>query len=130
MLAAFTIRDKNSEIVARHIVSSLGPPRLTSNQAVQLARRSQRLRDWIGQYRGVSGHATLGDDRVWTVQFDAGDGSEVAEARVFDTSMSLIDVRTGPQVDWQLARGEPDSYGRLINRWWVFLPLCLVFLVG
>src|SRR5207245_5656011 len=83
-----------------------------------------------GQYRGVHGEASLGEDRVWTVRFDAGDGSEVAEARVYDTSMSLIDVRTGPQVDWQLARGEPDSYGRLINRWWVFLPLCLLFLGG
>jgi len=130
VLASFTIRDSNSAIVARHIVSSLGPPRLTSDQAVQLARRSQRLRDWVDQYQGVRGEATLGDDRVWTVRFDAGDGSEVAEARVYDTSMSLIDVRTGPQVDWQLARGEPDSYGRLINRWWVFLPLCLLFLGG
>jgi hypothetical protein len=130
VLADFTIRDSNSAVVARHIVSTLGPPRLTSDQAVQLARRSQRLRDWVGQYHGVRGNATLGDDRVWTVRFDAGDGSEVAEARVYDTSMSLIDVRTGPQVDWQLARGEPNSYGRLINRWWVFLPLCLIFLGG
>ena len=48
---------------------------------------------------------------------DAGD--EVAEARVYDTSMTLIEVRTGPQVDWMLARGLPDSYGRMVNRWWV-----------
>src|SRR5204863_4518895 len=125
-----TTGETNCENVACHIVSSLGPARPASNATGQRARRSQRLRDWIGQYRGVSGNATLGDDRIWTVQFDAGDGSEVAEARVYDTSMSLIDVRRGPQVDWQLARGEPDSYGRLINRWWVFLPLCLVFLGG
>ena len=32
VLASFTIRDSNSAIVARHIVSSLGPPRLTSDQ--------------------------------------------------------------------------------------------------
>ena len=54
----------------------------------------------------------------------------MAEARVYDTSMTLTDVRTGPQVDWQLARGEPESYGRLANRWWVFLPLCALFLGG
>jgi glycosyl transferase family 87 len=130
VLASFTIRDRDSAIVAHHVASVLGPPRLTSDQAVQLARRSQSLRDWIGQYRRVQGSASLGDDRVWTVRFDARDGSEVAEARVYDTSMSLIGVRTGPQVDWQLARGEPNSYGRLANRWWVFLPLCLIFLGG
>jgi hypothetical protein len=130
VLASFTIRDSTSAVIARHIASKLGPPRLTSDQAVRLARRSQRLRDWVGQYKGVNAQATLGDDRVWTVRFDAGDGSEVAEARVYDTSMSVIGVRTGPQVDWQLARGEPDSYGKLVNRWWVFLPLCFLFLGG
>src|ERR1043165_7517974 len=39
VLADFTIRDPNRPIAPRHIVSTLGPPRLTSDQAVQLARR-------------------------------------------------------------------------------------------
>ena len=130
VLAAFTIRDSNSAVLARHIPSALGPPRLSSDQAVELARRSAALREWTALYTGVRGQATLGDDRVWTVRFDDGQGKEVAEARVYDTSMSLLGVRTGPQVDWQLARGQPDSYGRLVNRWWVFLPLCAIFLAG
>jgi hypothetical protein len=130
VLASFTIKDATSAVIARHIASVLGPPRLTSDQAVQLARRSRSLRDWVGQYPGVGATATLGDDRVWTVRFEDRDGNEVAEARVYDTSMSLVGVRTGPQVDWQLARGQPDSYGRLVNRWWLFVPLCLVFLGG
>ncbi|MDX6548593.1 MAG: hypothetical protein QOG33_2143, partial [Gaiellales bacterium] len=130
VLASFTIKDATGAVISHHLASDLGPPRLTSDQAIVLARRSTTLRDWVAQYHGVQPQATLGDDRVWTVRFDDPDGNEVAEARVYDTSMSLIDVRTGPQVDWQLARGQPESYGRLVNRWWVFLPLCLIFLGG
>src|SRR5205085_3941416 len=88
------------------------------------------LRDWIGQYPGVHASATLGDDRVWTISYSDRSGQEVAEARIDDTSMTMTGLRTGPQVGWELARGEPQSYGRLANRWWVFLPLCLLFLAG
>ena len=130
VLASFRIDDRTSAILSTDIVSKLGPPRLTSAEAIRLAHRSAALRDWIGQYTGVQPSASLGDDRVWTIKYDDGAGSEVAEARVDDTSISLVGVRTGPQVDWQLARGEPSSYGRLANRWWIFLPLCAVFLGG
>jgi hypothetical protein len=130
VLASFRIEDATSAILSSRITPTLGPPRLTVKQAIALADRSSALRDWIGQYPGVQPVATLGDDRVWTISYDARNGDEVAEARVYDTSMTLTGVRTGPQVGWQLARGEPNSYGRLANRWWIFLPLSALFLGG
>ncbi|HWH64783.1 MAG TPA: hypothetical protein VNS99_01730, partial [Gaiellales bacterium] len=130
VLASFKIDDSTSAILNTTVTPKLGPPRLTSAEAITLARRSGALRSWIAQYPGVEATATLGDDRVWTIAFDDRDGAQVAAARVSDTAMTLTNVRTGPQVDWQLARGEPSSYGRLANRWWVFLPLCALFLGG
>lgn len=130
VLASFTVDDATREIVNRRITPTIGPPRLTDDQAIELARRDERLRAWVGQYGKVTTSADLGDDRVWTVEFRERGGEEVAEARVFDSTMKLIDVRTGPQVDWQLARGETSSYGRLVNRWWVFIPLSALFLFG
>lgn len=130
VLASFRIEDATSAILSSRITPTLGPPRLTATQAIALGRRSSALRDWIGQYPGVQAVATLGDDRVWTIDYNARNGDEVAEARVYDTSMTLTGVRTGPQVGWQLARGEPNSYGRLANRWWIFLPLSALFLGG
>ena len=130
VLASYLIRDATSAILQSHVSSQLGPPRLTSKQAIALAHRSADLRDWLAQYQGVQPSATLGDDRVWTIRYDDHAGTEVAEARVYDTTMTLTGLRTGPQVDWQLARGEPDSYGRLVNRWWIFVPLCVLFVAG
>jgi hypothetical protein len=130
VLASFKIDDSTSAILNTTVTPKLGPPRLTSAEAITLARRSGALRSWIAQYPGVEATATLGDDRVWTVAFDDRNGAQVAAARVSDTAMMLTNVRTGPQVDWQLARGEPSSYGRLANRWWVFVPLCVLFVAG
>ena len=130
VLASFTIDDRTSAILSTNIPSTLGPPRLDAHTAEELAARSSSLRAWIGQYPGVRASATLGDDRVWTISYLDRNGDEVAEARINDTSMTMTGLRTGPQVGWELARGEPQSYGRLANKWWVFLPLCLLFLAG
>ena len=39
-------------------------------------------------------------------------------------------MRTGPQVGWMQARGLPDTYGRLVNRWWLLIPMSLLFVAG
>ncbi len=130
VLATVRVSDATSSVLSSRLTPVTGPPRLTAAEAKAIARRSQALRDWIGQYATVSSDATLGDDRVWTVRYLDGQGNDIAEARIDDGAMQLAGVRTGPQVGWQLARGEPSSYGRLANRWWIFLPLCLIFCAG
>ena len=75
MLASFRIEDATSAILSSRITPTLGPPRLTPKQAIALAGRSSALRDWIGQYPGVQPVATLGDDRVWTISYDARSGT-------------------------------------------------------
>jgi Glycosyltransferase family 87 len=130
VLATVRVGDASSSVLSSRVASSTGPPRLSPDQAKTLAGRSQAISDWVRQYPGVTSDATLGDDRVWTVRYLDRGGDDIAEARIDDGAMELIGTRTGPQVGWQLARGEPGSYGRLANRWWIFLPLCLLFAGG
>ena len=130
VLAEFTIRDRDGAVTARDVASTeLGPPRLDADEAIRLARREPEVHDWIAQYDEVRDSATLGDDRLWTVRFYDG-AARIAEVRIADGRMEVTDVRMGPQVDWQQARGLPDSYGRLINEWWIFLPMALLFVAG
>ena len=67
VLASFTIDDSTSAILNTTVTLEAGAAAADRDQAVQLARRSGALRDWIAQYPGVDATATLGDDRVWTV---------------------------------------------------------------
>jgi hypothetical protein len=130
VLATVRVSDRSSSVLSSQLAPSTGPPRLTPADAKTLAWRSSAIRHWVRQYTGVTSDATLGDDRVWTVRYLDRGGDDIAEARIDDASMELTGTRTGPQVGWQLARGEPQSYGRLANRWWIFLPLCLLFVGG
>jgi hypothetical protein len=129
VLATFHVDDNDATITSRDVSPPEAPPRLTADQAKQLARREPRVQDWIDLYPKVTSSASLGDDRVWTVRFFASD-DEVAEVKVDDGRMEVSDVRTGPQVGWMQARGLPDTYGRLVNRWWLLLPLTLLFIGG
>ncbi len=64
--------------------------------------------------------------KVWS-----GEAGQVVQAVVEDTSGRVSEARTGPQVAWQMARGRKGAFGgKTLNRLYVWLAFCLVFLVG
>jgi hypothetical protein len=65
VLASFKIDDSTSAILNTTVTPKLGAPRLTSAEAVTLARRSGALRSWIAQYPGVEATATTATARRW-----------------------------------------------------------------
>ena len=43
----------------------------------------------------------------------------------------MSEAWTGPQVAWKMARGRVGSFGgKVLNAWWAWIPLSLVFFVG
>jgi hypothetical protein len=61
----------------------------------------------------------------------SGDAGQVALVTVEDTSGRVTDAWTGPQVAWKMARGRPGAFGgKTLLKWYVWLGLSLVFLVG
>ena len=56
-------------------------------------------------------------------------GKELIEVDVNDASGQVTDVWTGPQVLWGMARGAPGAFGRKLNAPYLWLPLCLLFIL-
>jgi hypothetical protein len=54
---------------------------------------------------------------------------ELIEVDVNDTSGQVTDVWTGPQVLWGMARGAPGAFGRKLNAPYLWIPLCLLFIL-
>src|SRR3954447_16189047 len=54
---------------------------------------------------------------------------ELAEVDINDATGQVTDVWTGPQVLWGMARGAPGAFGRKINAPYIWLPLCVLFIV-
>jgi hypothetical protein len=56
-------------------------------------------------------------------------GKELIEVDVNDSTGQVTDVWTGPQVLWGMARGAPGAFGRKLNAPYLWLPLCLLFIL-
>jgi hypothetical protein len=71
------------------------------------------------------------DTRTWLVKAWSGEAGQIAQAVVEDTTGRVTEVRTGPQVAWQMARGRPGAFGgKTLLKPYVWLAFCAVFLLG
>ena len=70
---------------------------------------------------------TRGPGRWQVSYFDR--GREVAQVRVDDATGAVLETWTGDQVAWTMARGYEGAFGRKLNAPWVWIPLCLLFLI-
>ena len=100
---------------------------MSEQEAIDLAQAQERVREELEDRQNIDPVANLGDDHIWTVSFYSGD-STVAEVMVDDETGTVNEVRVGPQVAWQMARGYEGAFGRIVNKPYIWLPLCLLFL--
>jgi hypothetical protein len=57
------------------------------------------------------------------------DGDEVVQVLVEDRSGAVLEQWDGDQVAWRMARGYPGAFGRKLNAPWVWIPLCVLFVL-
>jgi len=88
------------------------------DQAVRQERRRSPLRPTA---------YTSGRGR-WQVSWFA-NGKEKVQVLVSDGRGRVTESWTGPQVAWKMARGYPGAFGRKVNSPWVWIPLCVLFVV-
>ena len=86
--------------------------------------------DLGGRAHRVRVRTRLGSDgrNQWQVDFYELNGDDVAEVVVDDASGEVVEKWTGSQVDTKLARGYRGAVSGKVNRWWIWLPLCVLFL--
>ena len=71
------------------------------------------------------------DTGTWVVKVWSGKAGQIAQATVDDASGRVTEVRTGPQVAWQMARGRYGAFGgKTLLKPSVWLAFCLVFFLG
>ncbi len=71
--------------------------------------------------------ATRGDDR-WEVRYRDEEGDLSGIVVIDDRSAVVVDAFTDEQVETKLARGYEGAVGGKANKWWIWIPLCVLFL--
>jgi hypothetical protein len=101
---------------------------ISDAQATRVANRDPN----VVKERRENGELTHSASKVeghWEVAYFAGD-EEVALVLVDPETGEVTESWTGYQVLWKMARGYSGAFGHKLNAPYVFLPFCVLFLVG
>ena len=114
-------------------ISAQEPARLTEDEATRTALDHPKVSSWLARYPAdpTTSARFRSESRTWVVKVWSGDAGQIVQAVVEDTSGRVSEGWTGPQVAWKMARGREGAFGgKTLNKLYVWLAFCLVFLVG
>jgi hypothetical protein len=108
------------------------PPgfRVTAGEAARVAARVKQVRKELARGDGLERRVVvpgyLEDHYRWVVTYSR-HGKGVVEVHVSGRTGRVVEVWTGPQVDFLLARPWHQNVGRALNYAWIWIPLCVLF---
>jgi hypothetical protein len=104
--------------------------RLSANQVLAIAQALPKMKAVRAKYPGSYDGAYLKGPLHWQVSFFSKKGAkEIGQVIVDDASGRVLEQWTGFQVAWSMARGYPGAFGRHVNALYIWLPLCLLFVL-
>jgi hypothetical protein len=115
------------------VALSTVPPaghRLSPDGVLAIADRLSKMRAVRHEYRGSFGDVYLKGPFQWQVSyFSRGAKKEIGLVIIDDLSGRVVEQWTGFQVAWTMARGYPGAFGMHVNALYIWLPLCLLFML-
>jgi hypothetical protein len=130
--AAATATTANPETPIPVVPSNVPPAgrRMSADQVLAIAEKLPKMRAVRREYPGSYGGAYLKLPFHWQVSyFSKGGKKEIGQVIIDDLSGRVLEQWTGFQVAWTMARGYPGAFGRHVNALYIWLPMCLLFLV-
>ena len=102
---------------------------LTAQKVIKIADRTETVQSEQARRKGrlVPLAYTRGPGR-WQVSYWQGRRERV-QVHVDDATGAVLEQWTGPQVAWRMARGYEGQFGRKLNAAYIFIPLCVLFLL-
>ncbi len=122
----------NSETPIPVALSKVPPAarRLSSDEVLAIANRLPKMRAVRAEYRGSFGDVYLKGGFQWQVSFFTHNGKkEIGLVIIDDLSGRVVEQWTGFQIAWTMARGYPGAFGRHVNALYIWLPLCVLFML-
>ncbi len=105
--------------------------RLTAAEVTRIARTATAVTDWTRDHPVTRTPPPIRDTskNLWTQGFVDATGKTQAQVLIDDATGTIVETRTGPQVNWQMARGYKGAFGRSLTKPRIWIPLFVVFLV-
>ncbi len=109
---------------------------LTGNQVLATALENPTVTAELKKHPHLVAYVYTRGIGVWQVSLftpprPAGPKNQIEMLQLYvaDGTNAVTQVWTGYQVAWTMARGYPGAFGRLVNKLYIWLPLCVLFLL-
>jgi hypothetical protein len=122
----------NSETPVPVAITNVPPAahRLSAEKVLAIANRLPEMRSLRSHNRGSFGDVYLKGAFQWQVSyFTLGGKKEIGLVIINDLTGRVVEQWTGFQVAWTMARGYPGAFGRHVNALYIWLPLCVLFVL-
>jgi hypothetical protein len=104
---------------------------LTAKRAIAIADTVPKIARVRRERPRSYAEAYLKGATQWQVSVFAdepgGGRSEIGQVMIDDLTGGVLEAWTGYQVAWTMARGYDGAFGRSVNAWYVWVPLCVLF---
>ena len=126
-----TATDPNTPVLVTEQTVSPKGYRLTASQVEKIAGATLTIKAELSRHREAIPYEYTKGPGQWQVSWFSSGPKQVELAQVYidDATGSVTQVWTGFQVAWSMARGYPGAFGRRVNAWYVWIPLCVLFVV-
>jgi hypothetical protein len=115
------------------VPASETPPagrKLSADKVLAIAGALPKMRAARKEYPGSYGGAYLKLPFHWQVSYFSRNGKkEIGQVIIDDGTGRVLEQWTGFQVPWSMARGYPGAFGRHVNALYIWLPMCVLFLL-
>jgi Glycosyltransferase family 87 len=101
--------------------------RLTPGQATAIATEALTPQGSVRRFETRT-RTGAGLPPQWQVDYFDAEGTDIGQVVIDDSGACMLEKWTGTQVDTRLARGYPGAVSGKASSWWVWLPLCVLFL--
>ena len=104
---------------------------LTASRVLKVASADPRVKAELRKHPSARPYEYKKGPGIWQVSWFAAQRTpkELMQVYVDDQTAKVLQVWTGFQVAWTMARGYPGAFGRRSNALYVWLPLCVFFLL-
>jgi hypothetical protein len=125
-----TTADPNTPVL---VTEQNVPPkgyRLTAAKVESIAATTLAIKAELGRHRDAIPYEYTKGPGQWQVSWFSSGKHQVELAQVYidDASGAVTQVWTGFQVAWTMARGYAGAFGRRVNAWYIWIPLCVMFI--
>lgn len=105
-----------------------GPNDVSAEEATAAAEKDPKVVGEMREHPGLIASPTLRNEK-WEVGWFE-DDHEYALVKVDPKTGEVTEFWTGYQVSWEMARGYSGEFAHSLNSPFIWIPLCLFFLIG